>query len=76
MAVDRLIELRDVDKYHGELHVLPDAGLTVGKGEAADEVPAAVRQLARDGVDRAPEEFLTAPRGERARDVHSEILEP
>ncbi|MDT0436165.1 MULTISPECIES: amino acid ABC transporter ATP-binding protein [Streptomyces] len=33
MAVDPLIELRDVNKYFGELHVLRDIGLTVGKGE-------------------------------------------
>ncbi|MFF9277356.1 amino acid ABC transporter ATP-binding protein [Streptomyces griseosporeus] len=33
MAVDPLIELRDVNKYYGELHVLRDVGLTVGKGE-------------------------------------------
>ncbi|MCX5052624.1 MULTISPECIES: amino acid ABC transporter ATP-binding protein [unclassified Streptomyces] len=33
MAVDSLIELRDVNKYYGELHVLQDVDLTVGKGE-------------------------------------------
>ncbi|MEU6121572.1 amino acid ABC transporter ATP-binding protein [Streptomyces sp. NPDC047123] len=33
MAVDPLIELRDVNKYYGELHVLQDVDLTVGKGE-------------------------------------------
>ncbi|MGI3229219.1 amino acid ABC transporter ATP-binding protein [Streptomyces sp. GTA36] len=33
MAVDPLIELRDVNKYFGELHVLQDINLTVGKGE-------------------------------------------
>ncbi|WP_328493079.1 amino acid ABC transporter ATP-binding protein [Streptomyces sp. NBC_00414] len=33
MAVDPLIELRDVNKYFGELHVLCDINLTVGKGE-------------------------------------------
>jgi glutamate transport system ATP-binding protein len=33
MAVDPLIELRDVNKYYGELHVLQDINLTVGKGE-------------------------------------------
>ncbi|MEU5701428.1 amino acid ABC transporter ATP-binding protein [Streptomyces aurantiacus] len=33
MAVDPLIELRDVNKYFGELHVLRDINLTVGKGE-------------------------------------------
>jgi len=33
MAVDPLIELRDVNKYFGELHVLRDVTLTVGKGE-------------------------------------------
>ncbi|MEU9395872.1 amino acid ABC transporter ATP-binding protein [Streptomyces sp. NPDC048324] len=33
MAVDPLIELRDVNKYYGELHVLQDIDLTVGKGE-------------------------------------------
>ncbi|MER5526248.1 amino acid ABC transporter ATP-binding protein [Streptomyces sp. NPDC002677] len=33
MAVDPLIELRDVNKYFGELHVLRDVDLTVGKGE-------------------------------------------
>ncbi|MGW7071687.1 amino acid ABC transporter ATP-binding protein [Streptomyces sp. NPDC054855] len=33
MAVDPLIELRDVNKYYGELHVLRDINLTVGKGE-------------------------------------------
>ncbi|WP_327352308.1 amino acid ABC transporter ATP-binding protein [Streptomyces sp. NBC_01304] len=33
MAVDPLIELRDVNKYYGELHVLQDINLTVGRGE-------------------------------------------
>ncbi|MFJ3777084.1 amino acid ABC transporter ATP-binding protein [Streptomyces sp. NPDC090075] len=33
MAVDPLIELRDVNKYYGGLHVLRDIALTVGKGE-------------------------------------------
>src|SRR6476620_741691 len=33
MAVDPLIELHDVNKYYGELHVLQDIDLTVGKGE-------------------------------------------
>ncbi|MDQ1035208.1 glutamate transport system ATP-binding protein [Streptomyces sp. V3I8] len=33
MAVDPLIELRDVNKYFGELHVLRDITLTVGRGE-------------------------------------------
>jgi glutamate transport system ATP-binding protein len=33
MAVDPLIELRDVNKYFGELHVLQDINLSVGKGE-------------------------------------------
>ncbi|MFJ3223700.1 amino acid ABC transporter ATP-binding protein [Streptomyces sp. NPDC086783] len=33
MAVDPLIELHDVNKYFGELHVLQDIDLTVGKGE-------------------------------------------
>ncbi|WP_333764190.1 amino acid ABC transporter ATP-binding protein [Streptomyces sp. IBSBF 2390] len=33
MAVDPLIELRDVNKYYGQLHVLRDIDLTVGKGE-------------------------------------------
>ncbi|MFB7991644.1 amino acid ABC transporter ATP-binding protein [Streptomyces sp. NPDC056002] len=33
MTVDPLIELRDVNKYYGELHVLQDINLTVGKGE-------------------------------------------
>jgi glutamate transport system ATP-binding protein len=33
MAGDPLIELRDVNKYFGELHVLQDITLTVGKGE-------------------------------------------
>ncbi|MGW6014123.1 amino acid ABC transporter ATP-binding protein [Streptomyces sp. NPDC055210] len=33
MAVDPLIELRHVNKYFGELHVLQDINLTVGKGE-------------------------------------------
>ncbi|MEV5491237.1 amino acid ABC transporter ATP-binding protein [Streptomyces bobili] len=33
MAADPLIELRDVNKYYGELHVLQDIDLTVGKGE-------------------------------------------
>lgn len=33
MAVDPLIELHDVNKYFGELHVLQDVNLTVGKGE-------------------------------------------
>lgn len=32
MAVDSLIELRDVNKYFGELHVLQDVNLTVGRG--------------------------------------------
>jgi glutamate transport system ATP-binding protein len=33
MVFDPLIELRDVNKYFGELHVLKDVNLTVGKGE-------------------------------------------
>lgn len=33
MAVDPLIELRNVNKYHGAPHVLRDVDLTVGKGE-------------------------------------------
>ncbi|WP_369173623.1 amino acid ABC transporter ATP-binding protein [Streptomyces sp. R28] len=33
MAVDPLIELRDVNKHFGDLHVLHDINLTVGKGE-------------------------------------------
>ncbi|MFF8194830.1 amino acid ABC transporter ATP-binding protein [Streptomyces bobili] len=33
MAADPLIELRDVNKYYGELHVLQNIDLTVGKGE-------------------------------------------
>jgi glutamate transport system ATP-binding protein len=33
MAVDPLIELHDVNKYFGELHVLQDINLTVGRGE-------------------------------------------
>lgn len=33
MAVDPLIELRDVNKHYGDLHVLRDINLTVGKGE-------------------------------------------
>ncbi|MFD8810677.1 amino acid ABC transporter ATP-binding protein [Streptomyces sp. NPDC059627] len=33
MAVDPLIELRDVNKYYGELHVLQGIDLTVGRGE-------------------------------------------
>ncbi|MER5895155.1 amino acid ABC transporter ATP-binding protein [Streptomyces sp. NPDC001876] len=33
MAVDPLIELRDVHKYFGELHVLQNINLTVGRGE-------------------------------------------
>ncbi|MFG2292448.1 amino acid ABC transporter ATP-binding protein [Streptomyces sp. NPDC048603] len=33
MAVDPLIELRDVNKHYGELHVLRDINLTVGRGE-------------------------------------------
>ncbi|MDO0910479.1 amino acid ABC transporter ATP-binding protein [Streptomyces sp. DT2A-34] len=33
MAVDPLIELRDVNKHFGDLHVLQDINLTVGKGE-------------------------------------------
>ncbi|WP_411104383.1 amino acid ABC transporter ATP-binding protein [Streptomyces sp. cmx-4-9] len=33
MAVDPLIELRDVNKHFGELHVLHDINLTVGRGE-------------------------------------------
>lgn len=33
MAVDPLIELRDVNKYYGELHVLQDIDLTVHRGE-------------------------------------------
>src|ERR1044072_2926163 len=32
-VVDPLIELRDVNKNYGELHVLQDINLTVGKGE-------------------------------------------
>ncbi|MFC8145601.1 amino acid ABC transporter ATP-binding protein [Streptomyces paradoxus] len=33
MAVEPLIELRDVNKHFGELHVLQDINLTVGRGE-------------------------------------------
>ncbi|MFJ9538321.1 hypothetical protein ACIRPX_13765 [Streptomyces sp. NPDC101225] len=33
MAVDPLIGLHDVNMYYGELHVLQDIDLTVGKGE-------------------------------------------
>lgn len=33
MAGDPLIELRDVNKYFGDLHVLQDIDLTVGQGE-------------------------------------------
>ncbi|MFD9502248.1 amino acid ABC transporter ATP-binding protein [Streptomyces sp. NPDC060035] len=33
MAVDPLIELRDVNKYFGQLHVLQNINLTVGRGE-------------------------------------------
>ncbi|MFE1899454.1 amino acid ABC transporter ATP-binding protein [Streptomyces yangpuensis] len=33
MAVDPLIELRDVNKHFGPLHVLRDINLTVGRGE-------------------------------------------
>ncbi len=33
MAVDPLIELRDVNKYYGKSHVLQDISLTVGRGE-------------------------------------------
>ncbi|GHG46900.1 amino acid ABC transporter ATP-binding protein [Streptomyces griseocarneus] len=33
MAVDPLIELRDVNKHYGQLHVLQDINLTVGRGE-------------------------------------------
>ncbi|WP_327178884.1 amino acid ABC transporter ATP-binding protein [Streptomyces sp. NBC_01335] len=33
MAVDPLIDLRDVNKHFGELHVLRDINLTVGRGE-------------------------------------------
>ncbi|MGW1891418.1 amino acid ABC transporter ATP-binding protein [Streptomyces sp. NPDC002004] len=33
MAVDPLVELRDVNKYYGQLHVLQDIDLTVGRGE-------------------------------------------
>lgn len=33
MAGDPLIELRDVDKYFGDLRVLRDVGLTVDRGE-------------------------------------------
>ncbi|KUO06025.1 amino acid ABC transporter ATP-binding protein [Streptomyces caeruleatus] len=33
MAGDPLIDLRDVNKYFGDLHVLRDIDLTVGKGE-------------------------------------------
>ncbi|MFF2328145.1 MULTISPECIES: amino acid ABC transporter ATP-binding protein [unclassified Streptomyces] len=33
MAVDPLIELRDVNKFYGQLHVLRDINLTVDRGE-------------------------------------------
>ncbi|MFD5057981.1 amino acid ABC transporter ATP-binding protein [Streptomyces sp. NPDC058394] len=33
MAVDPLIELRDVNKHYGALHVLQNINLTVGRGE-------------------------------------------
>ncbi|MFF0449799.1 amino acid ABC transporter ATP-binding protein [Streptomyces sp. NPDC004609] len=32
-VVDPLIELRDVNKYYGQLHVLQDINLSVGRGE-------------------------------------------
>ncbi|MER5770743.1 amino acid ABC transporter ATP-binding protein [Streptomyces sp. NPDC001985] len=32
-VVDPLIELRDVNKFYGQLHVLQDINLTVGRGE-------------------------------------------
>ncbi|MEH0417318.1 ATP-binding cassette domain-containing protein [Streptomyces sp. B21-083] len=35
MAVDPLIELMEVNKRFGELHVLKDINLTVGRGEVA-----------------------------------------
>lgn len=38
MAVDPLIELRDVNKYYGEPHVPRDIDLTVGKGEKGEVV--------------------------------------
>ena len=62
------------DNYHGEFHVLRDVDLTVGKGEAVDEVLEVVRRRPRDGADRAPQEFFTAPRGGRAGDSPSKIL--
>ncbi|WP_037868844.1 amino acid ABC transporter ATP-binding protein [Streptomyces sp. SPB074] len=33
MAVEPLIELRDINKYYGQLHVLQDVSLTVRRGE-------------------------------------------
>ncbi|MER7840108.1 hypothetical protein ABTY98_30515 [Streptomyces sp. NPDC096040] len=145
MAVDPLIELRDVTIQSGRITIegqpLPEEGRALAKArrrkkeqadrrsrelldralamepktllfdeptpaldpEMTNEVLEVTRQLARDGMtmvvgthemgfahcaahrvvfmadgrtveDRAPEEFLTAPRGERARDFLAKIL--
>ncbi|MEV5339681.1 hypothetical protein AB0K93_14495 [Streptomyces sp. NPDC052676] len=70
MAVDPLIELRNVHKHFGELQVLRDIDLTVGKGEVAFDL------FAHKTVPQnlAPDAFLTAPESERARDLLAEIL--
>ncbi|MET9970862.1 hypothetical protein ABZZ80_34370, partial [Streptomyces sp. NPDC006356] len=59
MAGDPLIELRDVNKYFGELHVLKEINLTVGKGEvvvvigrATGPLPRPVRLGRGGGCDR------------------------
>jgi glutamate transport system ATP-binding protein len=51
MAVDPLIELYDVNKYFGELHVLQDVDLAVGKGEAVVIRP--TRELSRNRASTA-----------------------
>ena len=47
MAVDPLIELQDVNKHFGELHVLRDINLTVGKGEVVVVIEGGRRQAVR-----------------------------
>ncbi|GAA3851552.1 hypothetical protein GCM10022403_098770 [Streptomyces coacervatus] len=84
MAVDPLIELHDVNKYYGELHVLQDMTKVVVTHETGFARSAVGRVVfMADGrtvedravQDRAPEEFFTAPRGERAKDFLSKILQ-
>ncbi|CAL9633088.1 hypothetical protein SUDANB176_06135 [Streptomyces sp. enrichment culture] len=77
MAVEPPIELRDVNKHFGDLHVLRDIDLTVGRGEVVVVIGpsgSGKSALCRTVGDRAPDEFFTAPNSDRAGDFLSKIL--